>query len=358
MENIKGYNSTLLRMKNRGQVFKELVTNNGVLRTELAERCGLSKMAISYIVNEFLEKDIAVETVKNEEQRLGRKSVVLRLSPGAKKIIGLGIQRNSISAALCDCQLNIIRANTVQFTECDTDFLIEKAFALADEMMEGHQILGIGIGSIGPVNFEKGIILNPPNFYGIKDVPIAELFRQHYGLPVFLDYHYNCAARAEKYFGIGRDYKNFILLGLREGLGIAIVVDGKIFTRMVGASSELGHVTVDINGPECVCKKRGCLGNYMDFSSSDATWKTLEILCTVLSGICDLLLPQAVIVREEQSCLGNEHLEWMEETLNQKIQARDYQHIKVLRSYRSKELEASGCAANVLGRVFSGEIEI
>ena len=65
-----------------------------------------------------------------------------------------------------------------------------------------------------------------------------------------------------------------------------------------------------------------------------------------------------MIVRDEQSYLENEHLEWMEKELNQKIIARDYQRIAVCKSCRSKELEATGCAANVLGRVFSGEIEI
>ncbi|MBO5071271.1 MAG: ROK family protein [Roseburia sp.] len=358
MEKAKGYNNAVLKTKNRGQVFKQLVTNNGIYRTELAEECGLTKMAISYIVNEFIEKDIAVESFRNEEKKPGRRSGCLRLSPGAKKVIGLLIHRNYISVTLCDCQLHVLRADTIRFEECDTDFLLKKAFELTDEMMEENEILGIGIGSIGPVSSERGIILNPPEFYGIKNVPIVQLFEERYGLPVYLDYHYNCAARAEKYFGMGKKYKNFILLGITDGIGIAIVVDGKIFTRMTGTSSELGHITVDYSGRQCFCGRRGCLGAYMDFSSKETTWQSVEILCAALAGVCDLLIPQAVIVRDEQSYLENEHLEWMEKELNQKIIARDYQRIAVCKSCRSKELEATGCAANVLGRVFSGEIEI
>ena len=358
MEKIISYNNDLLRLKNRGQVFKQLVTNDGIYRMELVEACGLTKMAISNIINEFLEKDIAVETVKSEEKRPGRKSTLLRLSPGAKKIIGLMIHRNSISATLCDCRLNVIRANTVRFTECDLEFLLEKAFMLIDEMMDGNEVLGIGVGSIGPVNSEKGIILNPPAFYGIKDVPIVQILQERYGLPVYLDYHYNCAARAEKYFGIGEKYKNFIFLGITEGLGISVVVDGRILTRMIGTSSEFGHVTVDYNGKECFCGRRGCLGNYMDFSSKENIRESVKILCAALMGICDLLMPQAVIIRDEQLSLTSEHLEWMQKELNQKIIARDYQSIEVCRSYRGQELEAAGCAANILGRVFRGEVEI
>ena len=357
MKEAKGYNNELIKAKNRGQVFKHLITNNGIFRTELAAECGLAKMTISYIVNEFIEKDIVVETVKSEEKKLGRKSTFLCLSPGAKKIVGLLIDRNSISAVLCDCQLNVIRAKTVRFAECNEELLLKKAFEITDMMMEGNEVLGIGIGSIGPVSSEQGMILNPPDFFGIKDVPIVQIFQERYGLPVYLDYHYNCAARAEKYFGKGKNYKNFIFLGI-NGLGVSVVLDGKILSRMTGISSELGHVSVDYNGPECSCGRRGCLGRYMLFNNEEETWRAVKALCVALSGICDLLLPQAIIIRDELSYLTEEHLAWMEHELNEKIIARNYHRIAICQSYRSSELEAAGCAANILGRVFSGEIEI
>ena len=202
------------------------------------------------------------------------------------------------------------------------------------------------------------MILNPPEFYGIKDIPIVKLLGERYQVPVYLDYHYNCAARAEKYFGLARGYKNFILLGITEGIGISTVVDGRILTRMIGVSSEFGHVTIDYNGKECFCGRRGCLGSYMDFTDSEHTWTSVKMLCAALLGICDILMPQAIIVRDEQCCLSDEHLDWMKRELNQKIIAQNYQTIEVHRSYRSHELEAANCAANILGRIFGGEVEI
>ena len=351
------YNNDLLRLKNRGQVFEQLVKNDGIYRMELVEKCGLTKMAISYIINEFLEKGIVVETVKSDEKKPGRKSTLLRLVPDAKKIIGLLIHRNYISVALCDCRLRVIETESVKFTECDYDFLMECIFRLVDKLIENNDILGIGVGSIGPVNSEKGIILNPPDFYGIKDVPIEQILKERYGLPVYLDYHYNCAARAEKYFGFGRGYKNFIFLGI-EGLGFASVVDDRILTRMTGTSSEIGHLTVDFNGPKCFCGRRGCLGSYIDFTTEESAWQAVNALSTVLMGICDILIPQAIIIRDERSYLKAEHLEWIKRELNQKVIARNCQTIEVLQSYRSTEVEVAGCAANILGRVFGGDIEI
>ena len=358
MDKVKGYNNDFIKIKNRGQVFEQLVTNNGVYRRNLVEKCGLAKMTISYIVNELIEKDIIVETVKGEENKLGRKSTFLRLSPGAKKIVGLLIHRQYISAALCDCQLSVLRAKTIRFAECDQDTLLAKAFELVDEMIDGNEIFGIGIGSIGPVNSNQGVILNPPIFWGIKNVPIVQIFQEHYGVPVYLDHQYNCAARAEKYFGRGKEYDNFMLVSITNSLGLAVVVNRKILTRMTGISSEFGHITVDHNGAQCFCGRRGCLGNIVNFSSEENIWKSLKLVCAALSGICDILIPQAIIIRDEDACLNSEHLRWMEAELNQKIIAGDYQHIDVFESYLSKELEASGCAANILGRIFSGEIVI
>ena len=127
---------------------------------------------------------------------------------------------------------------------------------------------------------------------------------------------------------------------------------------MIGVSSEFGHVTIDHNGKECFCGRRGCLGSYMDFSDEEHVWTSVKMLCAALSGICDLLMPQAIVVRDEQCCLSDEHLDWMKRELNQKIIAQNYQTIEVHKSYRSHELEAANCAANILGRIFSGELEI
>ena len=357
MENVKRYNNELIKRKNRGQVFQQIVMNNGVTRMNLAKECNMSKMTISYIVNEFFERDIVIELAGNDEKKPGKNSSLLFLSPKAKKIVGLLIHRNFISATLCDCQLNVIRADKVCFSECDKETLMQKAFELTDKMIEGENIIGIGIGAIGPISLEQGLILEPPDFYGIHDVPVVQLFSERYGLPVYLDYHYNCVARAEKYFGKGKNYRNFILLGIEGGIGISIVVDGRILTRFTGISSELGHVTVDYNGRQCSCGRRGCLGRYIKSDNRGLTWETVRALYAALSGICDLVSPHALIIRDEVNRLRDEQLEWLEEELNKNSIIHNYQRIDVCRSSRSNELEAANCAANILGRVFSGEIE-
>lgn len=351
-----GYNNATLKQANRGLVFQLVATHDGISRTELACTSKLTKMAVSYIVSEFLERKLVIETDYNGDKKMARKPIILKLSPQAPKIAGLLIHRTHVTAVLCDCQLNVLRLETMTLQDYDRHGLIEAAFRVTDAVMAGQPVLGIGIGSIGPVNIMEGMILNPPDFSGIRDVPIVQLFRARYGIPVYLDYHNNCAAMAEKYFGTGKPYHNFLFLGITEGLGVGIVADDRLYSGFTGFSSEIGHLSIDHHGPQCQCGNRGCVGYYMSFSSEEEIQRSLEDLSVALAGICNLLNPQAVIVGDELARLQDQHLSELEHALNQKLVAKDYLHIRVCRSYRSKDLEASSCAMNVINQVFSGNL--
>ncbi len=356
MSKSTGYNNTTLKQTNRGLVFQLVATHDGISRTEVAAASELTKMAVSYIVSELLEKQLVVETAYNGDKKMARRPIILKLSPNAPKMIGLLIHRTHVTAVLCDCQLNVLRSETKDIADYSLNDLIEAAFQVTDAVMAGQPVLGIGVGSIGPVNMEQGMILNPPDFCGIRDVPIVKLLEARYGIPVYLDYHYNCGALAEKYFGTGKPYHNFLFLGITDGLGVGIVADDRLYSSFTGFSSEIGHLSIDRNGPQCQCGNRGCVGHYMAFNGEEEIQRSLEALSVALAGICNILNPQAVIVGDELARLQDGHLAKLESALNQKLAAKDYLHVHVRRSYRSKDLEASGCAMNVINQVFSGNL--
>jgi len=242
------YNNDLIRARNRGQVFEEIMKNTGIRRTELVENCGLAKMTISYIVNEFIEKGVIVETVSSNELKRGRKPTNLYLSPKAKKIIGVLLARDAVTVTLCDCQLNILSVKSIQLKSYDLKTFLDRVFELTDEMIAGREVIGIGIGSPGPVDIDKGMILNPPLWDVVKDLPVVKLFEERYHLPVYLDYHFNCAARAEKFFGAGKKYNNFIFIDFSSGAGVSIVMNGEIITKTKSISGEFSHILVEYFG--------------------------------------------------------------------------------------------------------------
>lgn len=354
METTTALNNVSLRERNRGLVFKLIAVNDGISRTEIAQQSGLTKMAVSYIISEFLQRNLVVETEYTGDRKLARKPVILRLSPSAPKVVGILIHRTHISAVLCDCSLGVLRSQTLRILNYTSESLMEQVYRVTDAVMAGQRVVGIGIGTVGPVDVENGVILNPPDFCGIRDLPVAKLMQERYGIPAYLDYHYNCAALAESLFGVGSAYRNFIFLGISDGLGAGIVTDGKLFSSFTGYSGEIGHISVDYRGPKCFCGNRGCFGSalHMDVNGPEE----IDMIATIMGGICNLLNPQAIIIGDEQARWDKDYLRKLENAVNDRLLTKEYRHVDVLPSYRSKDLEASGSAMNVVSKIFDGKL--
>ncbi len=123
-----------------------------------------------------------------------------------------------------------------------------------------RDVAGIGISTGGQVDFRRGVIVSAtsliPNW---SNVPLREILEGRFNLPVFADNDGNCFAVAEKRFGKGKGLNNFIGLVLGTGIGGGIYVDGKLLRGANNLAAEIGHVSVDANGPECSCGGRGCI---------------------------------------------------------------------------------------------------
>jgi glucokinase len=99
------------------------------------------------------------------------------------------------------------------------------------------------------------------NHLPLDDVPFRDLMSERLGLPVFVDNDANVAALAEHRWGAAKGTNYSITLTVGTGIGGGMVLDGKLYRGSVGAGAELGHITIDINGPPCQgnCPNNGCL---------------------------------------------------------------------------------------------------
>lgn len=118
---------------------------------------------------------------------------------------------------------------------------------------------GIGICAPGPLDPERGVVINPPNLPCWRNYPLAAEVERVLGLPVKLDNDGNAAALAEARWGAGRGYRNVFYATLGTGIGTGIVFDGRIYHGRTGAAAEGGHVSIDYRGPRCGCGKPGCI---------------------------------------------------------------------------------------------------
>jgi glucokinase len=126
-----------------------------------------------------------------------------------------------------------------------------------------HTPISVGIGSPGTVNTQTHIVQPPtPNLTAIIGVDLAGLIRGATGLPTAIDNDANCAAWGEYRFGAGRGIDNLICVTVGSGIGSGFIVDGRVFSGPTGSGGELGHVTIDWDGPVCACGNCGCLELY------------------------------------------------------------------------------------------------
>lgn len=120
------------------------------------------------------------------------------------------------------------------------------------------EIRGVGMGSPGPLNPDTGVIIDTPNL-GWKNFPLAEIVETHFGVPAVVDNDVNMGTYGEWCFGEVQKCRNVLGMFPGTGIGGGIIIDRKLLHGYSGSAGEVGHMTIEVDGPFCGCGKRGCL---------------------------------------------------------------------------------------------------
>lgn len=139
--------------------------------------------------------------------------------------------------------------------EVDRRIILE----LADEVLKGKRPAAVGVSFGGPVRQEDGVVLLSHHVPGWEKFPLAEWLRERFGAPTFVENDANAAALGEWHYGAGRGTRSFLYITISTGIGGGIVIAGELYRGADGLAGEIGHMTVDRNGPRCSCGRRGCL---------------------------------------------------------------------------------------------------
>jgi glucokinase len=123
------------------------------------------------------------------------------------------------------------------------------------------RIVGVGIGSPGPLDRETGVVINTPNL-GWRDFPLRDLLSERVGFTATLDNDANCATFGEWWLGAGRPYHSLVGITLGTGIGGGLIIGGQLIHGASDAAGEIGHMTIDFTGRKCKCGNYGCLEAY------------------------------------------------------------------------------------------------
>jgi glucokinase len=187
---------------------------------------------------------------KSEKQKLP----VLAIDLGGTKIITAIISNSSQ-----------VMAKEYQLTLADEgpQSIIERMFSAIDHIlilrnMNSSQLASITIAAAGAIDFDKGLITASPNLPGWNDVPLRDIVKEKYRVNTFLINDASAAALGEHRLGAGRGVSNLIYLTISTGIGGGIIINDKLYSGQSGSAGEIGHMTIDVNGPRCNCGNIGC----------------------------------------------------------------------------------------------------
>jgi len=127
-------------------------------------------------------------------------------------------------------------------------------------------------GVPGPLDLERRILMRANNLPGWTNVRFPQMLGNRMGMPTYMENDANCAAWGEYVAGAGRGTRSLVLYTLGTGVGGGIIINGDLWVGASGAAGELGHMTIDQNGPMCGCGQPGCVEQYASASAVAKKW--------------------------------------------------------------------------------------
>jgi glucokinase-like ROK family protein len=236
----------------------------GISRTDLAEQMGLTKAAVTIIVNDLISNGIIVET-ESRTTSSGRPPVVLEINPNQGFVAAIDMGAMHLSVALGDFSARILEEVEVPFRVTDgPERCMQQADSVLHQVLEKRgitpsQLSGIGIGVPGPVIAEDGFVMAPPIMPGWDRFPIRASLEKQWKTSVTLNNDAELGALGEWAYGAGRGEKNLAFIKVGSGIGAGLIINQQIYGGTTGSAGEIGHLTVDENGPLCTCGNHGCL---------------------------------------------------------------------------------------------------
>lgn len=246
------------RRSNRALIFSLLFPNRQYSRAQLGRLTGLSRVATSDVVNAMLDEGLIWETGPDRRPPTGKgkRGTMLSVNTDRHRIISISLaQTQLIRGAITDLLGHPIdhaeatvphgRATTVDDIAKVIETLLERT----------DHAIGIGVAATGIID-ENGTVRISAGL-GWRDVELASALERRFALPTTVSNDATAALMTERFFGQGGG--NLMFVHLHHGVGAALLVNDALVTGESRAAGEIGHITVDMQGPPCPCGKQGCL---------------------------------------------------------------------------------------------------
>jgi len=239
----------------------------GITRNRISGITGLSKPTVTEIINYL--SGLGLLTEKEKVSTAGRLTPHFYLEAESYRFIGLGLYRSRVIGVLCnilgkiESDFHFTVTGEMGIPEIFPRIVTELDVLVKASLQAGKHILGIGVGVPGVIDKSENRIVQVTDFEGLSDFNFMELLHKTYEIPVFIQHNINLAAFSECRNGVGQGKDCFIYISLGEGVGCSIFHLGHMMNGDMNFQGEIGHFSIDINGPQCECGGHGCLELYV-----------------------------------------------------------------------------------------------
>lgn len=261
------------------KMFLRLLRAQPLSRSEIARRMGLSRAAASLIADELMALGLVREVTPGGKP-LGRNPVPLCLVAQGAYAIGVFLNREGCRVGIVDFCGNVLAQR--RLTDITPERIPSLAGAIRD-MAAAHgipegKLVGVGVSAPGPLDGEKGRILNPPGFESWHRTDVVQLLQAQLRIPVYLANDASCLAQYSMGKPETRGSENYLLLLVDRGIGSGVVLRGKVLKGAGFFTGELGHTSIAFDGRKCGCGNQGCLEAYASVpnllrGSSFSSWQ-------------------------------------------------------------------------------------
>lgn len=256
-----------IRQHNLGLLLRLLHQHGELTRSALVEATGLNRSTIGALVAELAEHGIVTQNRGcGTSPGAGRPSYSVAASTHAVYGLAVDLDVGNVTVAAVGLGGDMLARRSWRHSSAAAqpafvvERLVEASSQIAGELETG-KCVGIGVGLPGIVRGSDGFVLNAPNL-GWHAVPFGELLTYALGAPVRCGNDGDLAALAEHQRGAGVGYEDLVCVIGRIGVGSGIVSSGRPLLGARGYAGEVGHLSLNPQGPRCHCGRRGCLEQY------------------------------------------------------------------------------------------------
>ncbi|WP_156683561.1 ROK family transcriptional regulator [Oceanivirga miroungae] len=249
---------------NEYKVLDLILKNSKMSQVELSKNIGISKAAISKIVNKLKEQNIVSEILVNEIKKKGRPKQYLVINKLDKKIIGINFGKDYFEISLGNIKGELLKTRLKKFflkkSMSIVNILLEELTLFLEEVKD-FEIIGVGICINAIVDSKKGIIINHP-YFRWENLNLVEIIESRYKIPVVIDNNVRSILKAEIHFTQLKKYKDILYIYINDGIYSSIMINNKILVGKNMHSGQIAHYKpVNTDNKSCECGKRGCINS-------------------------------------------------------------------------------------------------